>query len=397
MNNKYYFLIVLLVFLSASIEAQPFVPANDSEILERLPTMLLPSSTFQEVKQLRSKLEDSSDDWMTASRLAERYIEIARSQSDPRYMGYAQAILEPWWDQPDSAPIKAFLLRAIIRQYEHDFDGATSDLKKVLTVQPRNEQAWLIKATIETIRGDYREALQSCNNLLRKSSMIRAIACQSVPASLSGKAKLSYSLLKKMVAVLPAVNPRETIWMLTSLGEMAWRMGLFEAADRHFQTALNSGIKDIYLLRIYGDFLLQQNRPSEVISLLSSETRIDSLLLRLTLAEKVLRSESLDKHIVLLQSRFDANRQRRSAMHKGDEARFTLDLLDDSERALALAKHNWLLQRESADTYILLRTALASNSALTVKMTLEWLAGKGTKDVLIDKIINQQTGRQDHV
>ena len=397
MNNKYYFLIVLLVFLSASIEAQPFVPANDSEILERLPTMLLPSSTFQEVKQLRSKLEDSSDDWMTASRLAERYIEIARSQSDPRYMGYAQAILEPWWDQPDSAPIKAFLLRAIIRQYEHDFDGATSDLKKVLTVQPRNEQAWLIKATIETIRGDYREALQSCNNLLRKSSMIRAIACQSVPASLSGKAKLSYSLLKKMVAVLPTVNPRETIWMLTSLGEMAWRMGLFEAADRHFQTALNSGIKDIYLLRIYGDFLLQQNRPSEVISLLSSETRIDSLLLRLTLAEKVLRSESLDKHIVLLQSRFDANRQRRSAMHKGDEARFTLDLLDDSERALALAKHNWLLQRESADTYILLRTALASNSALTVKMTLEWLAGKGTKDVLIDKIINQQTGRQDHV
>ncbi|MEE9396054.1 MAG: hypothetical protein V3V31_03480, partial [Methylococcales bacterium] len=345
----------------------------------------------------RSKLEDSSDDWMTASRLAERYIEIARSQSDPRYMGYAQAILEPWWDQPDSAPIKAFLLRAIIRQYEHDFDGATSDLKKVLTVQPRNEQAWLIKATIETIRGDYREALQSCNNLLRKSSMIRAIACQSVPASLSGKAKLSYSLLKKMVAVLPTVNPRETIWMLTSLGEMAWRMGLFEAADRHFQTALNSGIKDIYLLRIYGDFLLQQNRPSEVISLLSSETRIDSLLLRLTLAEKVLRSESLDKHIVLLQSRFDANRQRRSAMHKGDEARFTLDLLDDSERALALAKHNWLLQRESADTYILLRTALASNSALTVKMTLEWLAGKGTKDVLIDKIINQQTGRQDHV
>lgn len=397
MNNKYYFLIVLLVFLSASIEAQPFVPTNDSEILERLPTMLLPSSTFQEVKQLRSKLEDSSDDWMTASRLAERYIEIARSQSDPRYMGYAQAILEPWWDQPDSAPIKAFLLRAIIRQYEHDFDGATSDLKKVLTVQPRNEQAWLIKATIETIRGDYREALQSCNNLLRKSSMIRAIACQSVPASLSGKAKLSYSLLKKMVAVLPTVNPRETIWMLTSLGEMAWRMGLFEAADRHFQTALNSGIKDIYLLRIYGDFLLQQNRPSEVISLLSSETRIDSLLLRLTLAEKVLRSESLDKHIVLLQSRFDANRQRRSAMHKGDEARFTLDLLGDSERALALAKHNWLLQRESADTYILLRTALASNSALTVKMTLEWLAGKGTKDVLIDKIINQQTGRQDHV
>ena len=397
MNNKHPLFFVLFAFLSASVEAQPFVPADDNEILERLPALLLPSPVFQEVKQLRSTLDDSPDDWTIVSRLAERYIEIARSQSDPRYMGYAQAILEPWWQQSNSPPVNAFLLRAIIRQYEHDFDGATADLKEVLTVQPRNEQAWLIKATIETIQGDYREALKSCNNLLRKSSMIRAIACQSVPASLSGKAEVSYRLLKRMVAVLPSASARETTWMLTSLGEIAWRMGLFDAADRHFQTALSTGVRDIYLLRVYGDFLLQQNRPSEVISLLSSETRIDSLLLRLTLAEKVLGSESLDKHITLLQARFDANRQRRSAMHKGDEARFTLDLLGDSERALALAKQNWQLQRESADTYILLRAALSSNNDLTVKMTIEWLAGKGTKDILIDIIVSQQTGRRDHV
>jgi uncharacterized protein HemY len=69
-------------------------------------------------------------------------------------MGYAQAVLKPWWEIPHPT-IQALILRAIIRQNAHDFKGALNDLEQVLNVQPSHTQANLIKATIATVQGNY--------------------------------------------------------------------------------------------------------------------------------------------------------------------------------------------------------------------------------------------------
>ena len=107
--------------------------------------------------------------------------------------------------------------------------------------------------------------------------------------------------------------------------------------------------RDPYLLGAYADFLLDQDRPGEVLALLDDETRIDPLLLRLALAERRLGAEALGAHVALLQARFDAARRRGDSVHLREEARFTLHLLDRPGAALELARRNWATQREPAD------------------------------------------------
>jgi len=392
MNLKHRLLITFLMAVIEVTQAKPFVPQEDHLILERLPEQLFRSATSAKIKELRIQLKTNPKDWSSARQLAQHYINLAQTQADPRYMGYAQAILNPWWQNPQPTS-QALILRAVIRQNAHDFIGAIEDLDQILRLQPSHIQANLIKATIATVQGDYQIAIKHCRQLMRRSSLILALTCQSTPASLSGNAETSYQLLHQILSTAPAIPDKEKIWAWTSLAEIAWRLGNVKAADQHFQTAMQIDIRDFYLLRVYADFLLQQQRPFEVINLIESEIQNDSLLLRLALAEKMTHSVQLTNHITLLNERFKANRKRGSTLHKGDEARFMLHLLNQPQSALHLARQNWLVQRESADTYILLQSAIAANDIEAVRRVKNWLTKQGTDDILVKEILATQRGK----
>src|SRR5881392_3562796 len=72
--------------------AAPYVPKDDTTVLERLPVR--PGDPV--ARELRPNPRKRE----TAVRLAERYFALATSEGDPRYVGYAQAALKPWWDLP---------------------------------------------------------------------------------------------------------------------------------------------------------------------------------------------------------------------------------------------------------------------------------------------------------
>ena len=80
------------------------------------------------------------------------YVALGRSEGDPRYDGYAQAALAPWWDLAEP-PVPVLILRATLEQRRHDFDAALADLERVLARQPRHPQALLTKATILEVQG----------------------------------------------------------------------------------------------------------------------------------------------------------------------------------------------------------------------------------------------------
>ncbi len=378
--------LVILLTTPLIINANPFTPKDDHQILERLPKQMFQSETNVSINKLRDQVNANPKDWLSASQLAQLYIELSQTLADPRYMGYAQAVLNPWW-QSSQPPLESMILRAIIRQNAHNFSGAMDDLEQILKIQPGHVQANLIKATIATVQGKYEIAKQHCQRLMRRSSMMLALICQSTATSLSGNAKTSYRLLHQVMSINLPMPEKEKSWGWTSLAEIAWRIGDYKAADRHFQTALQSGFKDIYCLRGYADFLLQQKRPLDVIHLLASETLIDSLFLRLTIAEKNTDSEHFSRHNALLNQRFKENRKRGSTLHQGDEAKFMLQLMNQPKIALQLARQNWQLQREPVDTYILLQSALAVSDYATVQAVTAWLENQGTEDVMIKQIL----------
>lgn len=384
-------LLACLCWLAAGpAAAEPFIPKDDATVLERLPAG---RSADPEPKRLRAELARDPSNLELALDLAGRYLEIGRAAGDPRYQGYAEAALAPWWTAPDPPP-GVLLLRATIRQNRHDFAAALADLDRLLRLQPRNAQGWLTRAIVLQVQGDYAAALESCLPVRRYRPLL-ASACLASAASLSGWAESAYELLHQAIAAAPTARGGDRLWALTGLAEIAARLGRAEDAERHFEEALALEQRDLYLLAAYADFLLDQDRPEDVQKLLADETRSDSLLLRLALAEARLDSPRLGERLTILGDRFAEASLRGEGRHLGAEARFRLHLLDQPAAALDLARRNWAAQREPVDARLVLEAAVAAGDSEAARPVVAWLEESGLEDVRLAGLVQlvKEAGR----
>src|SRR5262245_5959077 len=94
----------VLLLTAGTCIAAPYVPADPKQILETLPEA--PADSFsRELRQMRRELARDPRNLELATRVARRYIERARAEADPRYLGYAQAALAPWWESASPANV----------------------------------------------------------------------------------------------------------------------------------------------------------------------------------------------------------------------------------------------------------------------------------------------------
>jgi len=367
--------------------AEPFVPSADAEVLEQLPLSPLDPEA-RRLRALSAELARQPDNLALATRVAWLYVEQGRALSDPRYYGYAQGVLAPWWYAADP-PVPVLILRATIRQRDHDFAPALDDLARALRADPTNAQAWLTQAIVLQVQGEYSAAKRSCLEVVQFSSPLVAVTCLSSVDSLSGDAEQSYARLQRALAQAPGADPAMRRWALTALAEMAARRGRPDAAEAHFQQALALGGTDDYLLAAYADFLLDLGRPAVVRELLQERTRVDALLLRLALAERALGSATAEEHVQALRDRFAAARLRGDAAHRREEARAALSLDVQPAEALRLARENWDAQREPADARILLEAALVCGDPAAAQPVLEFLTRTRLEDVTLARLAAQ--------
>jgi tetratricopeptide (TPR) repeat protein len=374
---------VVVTGLAAAARAEPYVPADEAIVLERLPVALYGAK--RQLASLRAELERDPQNLVLAVHLARQYIGLGRAESDPRFNGYAQAALKPWWDLTEP-PLNVLILRATLKQNRHDFAGALVDLSQALSHDPRSAQAWLTRATVLQVQGRYREAAESCLKLLGRTDPLIATTCLSDALSRNGKAVESYQRLRTAVAGADSTKPAIKLWSLSVLAEIADRLSDTGAAAAHFREALVLGVRDIYLLGAYADFLLDNGQVAEARDLLADETRADGLLLRLAIAEQRLGMESAHGHIDSLDARFAESRQRGDRIHLREEARFALHLRNDPRRALELAKENWQIQQEPWDARLVLEAALTAGAGEEAKPVLQWLADTHLEDSRIQAL-----------
>lgn len=371
---------------AAPIDGKPFTPADDGQILERLPST--PQSGSSGLRQLSAQLRRRPGDLQLATDLARRYIELGRRQADPRYDGYAQAALQQWWDQLQ-APTEVLVLRAILLQRRHNFDAALADLDRVLTRSPDHPQALLTRASLQEVQGNYAAAMEDCLRLAHAATYAVAATCQASVSARTGHGPKAFEVVKQLA------SKADSAWMQTVLADIAVQLGRDDAVS-YVEQALGSSPDDPYLLALHADLLLQQGRFEDVRDLLEEHTEIDALLLRLALAEKKLNGGQrnaghLQQHADELARRFDAGRRRGDTIHLREEAIFQLHVMDRDEAALELARKNWRKQREPADAVILLEAALATLSANpdhtaaveSTKSLLVWLEEKGLEHAWI--------------
>lgn len=369
---------ILLATSMGPATAAPRLPDRDEVVLERLPTRAN-DPVAREVRELRSALAANPKDRDLALKLARRYFDLAGAEGDPRYVGYAEAIIRPWRETtPQNA--RVLLTSALIRQYRHDFVSAMKELDEVIRVEPANTEAILWQFALHLVQANYAGARASCSRAAPHSTPLSAIACTAVIDSINGKAKAAYGALSTAIARYPSQDPEYRQWALTRLGEMAQRFGDRALAERHFKAAIATGFVDGFVLAAYADLLIDDRRHGDVIALLKNWVTSDILLVRLAVAEDAAGTPLAAEHRKVLADRFTAAALRGDRLHQQEEARFELDLRRDPARALVLARENWQHQREPRDALILMRAARAAGNPAAAKPALDWMESTRYED-----------------
>lgn len=364
----------LLILLVGAARAEPYLPADDGEVLERVPA----ATQTRELEPLRQRLLASPVDLTAAVQLATGYLKIGRETADPRFTSYAQATIAPWLKSP-TPPAEVLVLSATALQSTHQFDAALTALDQALQADPTNAQAWLTKATVLQVQGKFAEAREACGKLLRSAGQLVAVSCIANVNGLNGRLQQSYQSLERLIP-MTAESPDLRSWIEGQLGEMATRLGDPAAAERHILTALRATPGDVYLKAAYADLLLAQNRYTEVISLLDANEQQDVLLLRLAIAGKRSQHPSSRRWTDTFDARYRAARRAGDTSHLREYARFLLEVRGDAKAALEVARQNWQVQREPADILVYLNAARAAQTPDAATEVLAWIRETGYED-----------------
>jgi Tfp pilus assembly protein PilF len=343
---------------------------------------------MREIRDLRAALAREPQNLDLAIRLARRYFDQALAQGDPRYVGYAQAALKPWWDLSEP-PTPVLVMRATLVQYRHDFSAALADLARALERDPQNARAWSMRMVIHLVQADYAAARGDCAAFAPLVDELSALGCVAFIDGLTGRARPTLATLDRALARAKDESAEKKLWLLLRLAEMAWRLNDAKLAEQYFKRALALGITDGFLLAAYADFLLDYGRAPEVVELLKDWTLADPLLLRLALAEQAAGSAAARVHQATLADRYAAARLRGDTTHEQEESRFCLQMLKQPADALRLAQSNWRIQREPRDARVLLEAAIASRQPEAAQPVLDWMAETHIEDWYLQQLANQ--------
>ena len=376
-------LFLALFGLALSVHAAPRKPAADTEVLERLP-LRAGDAGARELAALRSAMMAAPADAAPAApatRLAQRYFDLAMARGDPRYVGYAEAVVARFGEP---LPASLRFTRGLLRQYRHDFDGALADFAAAVALDPDLAAAHAWRGAIYLVQADYAAARNECDALRRLGRGTLVGACIGLVQAYGGQLEAGYRSLQQALAATGDADNR--LWLLTRLGEVAAWRGESALAERHYREALSLGRDDGYLLAAWGDFLLDAGRPAEVVKQLAGWETSDTLLLRLAEAEAVLKSPAAARLAQILDERFAAARLRGDTTHRAEEARYQLRLRGDAAQALRLAAENYRVQREPRDARILLEAAIAARDAAAAQIVRDWLHGSGFEDARLRRL-----------
>ncbi len=362
----------LLTSLPARAEiGVPYLPADDDQILQTLPSSS--DVRVRAFENLRKQQQAQPDDVTLNVQLAQAYIDYGRATGDARYLGRALAVVDPWL-QKTPVPISVLMIEATVLQSRHLFTQSRALLEQILKLDGDNGAAWLTLASVAQVQGDMTYARHACSHLLGSMDALITAACLGDLSAVTGRAKEGYQAIDILLKQEPNEPASIQAWAQGLLADAAKYQGELQLAEQHFQAALQAAPGDNFLLADYADFLLDQNRPREVIALVKDYTQSDTSFLRLALAEAMLGLPQAAQDTAEMAQRFrDLEVRGDDQLYAREQARFVLELQHDAARALKIAQSNWTIQRAPEDVRIYLEAALAAQQPQAAQAVLDFI------------------------
>ena len=244
-------LLVILLFVTAAtsvaaVSREPRIPPHDGEILQRLPA----GNASRALSPLRTRVARNPADESAILALASGYLDIGRSQGDPRFLSYALTTIAPLVAPGRDDP-QALIVAATAEQYQHRFDIALQLLDRALRREPGNVQALLIRSDLLEVGGDLAAARQACAGLLLATDPLVSLTCLASVASRSGELDDSYRRLSAAYESRQELPVAVDVWILGVLAEMSERRQ--DAAARNSLQRRSAGPADMKGARKYAD------------------------------------------------------------------------------------------------------------------------------------------------
>ena len=365
---------MLLCVSHLALHAEPYIPASDATVLERLP-LRANRQVAKELVALRRAVKERPGDANAAAQLAELYFDTATATGDPRYAGYARAAVTGY---TGTLTPQLLLLRGMLQQYQHDFAAALRDFADALAQDPQLASAHAWRGAIYLVQANYPAADAECAALLVLERRALWGACKGLVQAYGGQVDAAYTTLSQ--ALQQTGQSGNRLWLLTRMAEVSLWRNQAQRAEQHFREALALGLDDAYLLAAWSDFLLDQGRYQEAMDLLTPWEASDPLMLRLALAQQALKLAQATRSVQSLGDRFAAATLRGDTTHRAEEARFQLVLRNNPAQALKLAALNFAVQREPRDARILLESAIAARDSAAAQPARDWLQSSGFED-----------------
>ncbi len=357
-------------------QARPYQPADDHQVLVRLPVAMAAAATNPAALTPDSAVSE-----------AQALIEDARRNGDPRLLGRAEATLQPWWHEP-RPPATVLLLRATLRQARHEFDAALDDLHALLETEPGHVQALLTQATVLRVQGRLAEAAHSCAQLAGKVDAFVEALCTSAIRGLRGGLAEASAVLDRRADGRRRQSATVRAWYAAERADMAQRRGEPGRAFALYAAAIAEGADDPLLRASMADLLLEFGRPAEALQIAGAAPQPDVLRLRRALALRALARPDRALEAQLADA-YAAAHRRGDGAHWREEALFALKIADDPARALELARRNWGEQREPADALLLVATALAAGHPEEAGPVRDHVRRHGLEDVRLQDLLDR--------
>ena len=176
--------------------------------------------------------------------------------------------------------------------------------------------------------------------------------------------------------------------MNTSLAELEQRAGNASAAEAAYRTALELA-PDAYTTLACVDFLLDQQRPADALTLLRGQARSDAVLLRLAIAGTRAGAASSPADVAEMRERIALANARPDArvFHGREQAMFALAIDGDAARAWSLARGNVVHQREPLDVLVMARAARAQRDPAALQEVRRVAGEIGLRDRRIEALL----------
>lgn len=288
---------------------------------------------------------------------ARHYLRVFRESGDDQALDRAWRLLVPELEDPDVAP-ETLVLAATVAQSRHHFDQARSLLEVALKAQPSQQQALLLLASLQVLRGDAGAAAESCRRLQRVSALVQLV-CRARVALAEGNYEREF---RALAAALPTLTPTKEgrdvyAWAVAVAGDLATAAQQNQDAVRYYEQSL-ALVESTQVRAALVDRLLAESRlVAAEVALDVEATALALEVRRMIVARRQGRESSVSTAIALADAEFQRWIAARDWAHAREMARFYLDVLERHALAFRLATINLESQREPEDILLFERAA----------------------------------------